>query len=49
METKLFLGWITREARWHCSSLLAGGKLALEKLTVEKRQVAELKRSGRPR
>jgi hypothetical protein len=42
METKLFLGWIPREARWHCSGLLAGGKLA-----GEKHQVAELKRSGR--
>ncbi len=52
MDTKLFLGWITREARWHCSSLLAGGKLAGEKLATlaaEKRDVAELKRSGRPR
>ena len=50
MDTKLFLGWITREARWHCSSLLAGGKLKGEKLATfeaEKRQVAELKRSAR--
>lgn len=50
MDTKLFLGWITREARWHCSSLLAGGKLTGEKLAalaVEKRQVAEIKRLGR--
>ncbi len=23
MDTKAFLGWIQREARWHCSSLLA--------------------------
>lgn len=42
MDTKAFLGWIQREARWHCSSLLAAGKLA-----GEKQQVAELKRAGR--
>jgi hypothetical protein len=39
-NTKVFLGWILREARWHCGGLLAGGHLA-----GEKRQVAELKRS----
>ena len=38
-STKTFLGWNTREARWHCTSLLAGGKLTQEK-------VAQLKRSG---
>src|SRR6476620_5242537 len=38
-STKLFLSWSPREARWHCTSLLAGGKLAQEK-------VAQLKRSG---
>jgi hypothetical protein len=37
--TKTFLGWGAREARWHCTSLLAGGKLTREK-------VAQLKRSG---
>jgi len=37
--TKTFLGWGAREARWHCTSLLAGGKLTQEK-------VAQLKRSG---
>ena len=36
-STKIFLGWIPREARWHCSSLLAAGKLAGEK----PQQVAE--------
>jgi hypothetical protein len=41
-STKIFLGWIAREARWHCSSLLAAGKLAGE----NQRQVAELKQSG---
>ncbi|NEU97729.1 hypothetical protein FNJ47_18295 [Bradyrhizobium sp. UFLA 03-164] len=35
-DTKIFIGWISREARWHCSSLLAAGKLA-----GEKQQVAE--------
>ena len=38
-STKLFLSWSPREARWHCTSLLAGGKLTQEK-------VAQLKRSG---
>jgi hypothetical protein len=38
--TKIFLGSIPKEARWICSGLLAGGKLA-----GEKHQVAELKRS----
>ena len=38
-STKVFLSWTSREARWHCSSLLAGGKLTQEK-------VAQLKRSG---
>jgi len=41
-DTKVFLGGVEREARWHCSGLLAAGRLA-----GEKRQVAELKRSGR--
>jgi hypothetical protein len=41
-DTKVFLGGVEREARWHCSGLLAAGRLA-----EEKRQVAELKRSGR--
>ena len=40
--TGLFLGADNRGVWWYCSSLLAGGKLAGEKL-----QVAELKRSGR--
>lgn len=40
-STKIFLGWIPREARWHCSSLLVAGKLA-----GEKHEVAELKRPG---
>ena len=44
-DTKIFLGWIAREARWHCSSLLAGGKLAGEELARDKRMVAELKRA----
>lgn len=38
-STKVFLSWSSREARWHCTSLLAGGKLTQEK-------VAQLKRSG---
>jgi len=38
-STKVFLSWSPREARWHCTSLLAGGKLTQEK-------VAQLKRSG---
>jgi len=41
-NTKVFLGWLLREARWHCSSLLAGGKLV-----GEKHRVAELKRPAR--
>ena len=41
-DTRQFLGMVEREARWLCSGLLAGGKLA-----GEKRQVAELKRAGR--
>ncbi len=41
-DTKVFLGGVEREARWHCSGLLAAGRLA-----GERRQVAELKRSGR--
>jgi hypothetical protein len=31
-STKVFLSWTVREARWHCSSLLAGGKLTQEKV-----------------
>jgi hypothetical protein len=41
-DTRQFLGARPSEAWWYCSSLLAGGKLAGEKI-----QVAELKRSGR--
>jgi hypothetical protein len=41
-DTSMFLGARQSEAWWYCSSLLAGGKLAGEKV-----QVAELKRSGR--
>jgi len=41
-DTTQFLGWRNADAWWYCTSLLAGGKLAGEKL-----QVAELKRSGR--
>jgi hypothetical protein len=41
-DTKRFLGWGQREARWHCSGLHAAGRLA-----GEKAQLAELKRSGR--
>jgi hypothetical protein len=41
-DTTQFLGWRNSDAWWYCSSLLAGGKLSGEKL-----QVAELKRSGR--
>ena len=41
-ETGMFLGANDRGVWWYCGSLLAGGKLA-----GEKRQVAELKRSGR--
>jgi hypothetical protein len=32
-STKVFLSWTVREARWHCASLLAGGKLTQEKVT----------------
>jgi hypothetical protein len=41
VETKAFLGAQPREARWICTSLLAGGKLPGEK------RVAEIKQSGR--
>jgi hypothetical protein len=41
-DTTQFLGWRNSDAWWYCSSLLAGGKLAGEKL-----QLAEIKRSGR--
>ena len=41
-ETGLFLAWRNYEVWWYCSSLHAGGKLS-----GEKQQVAELKRSGR--
>ena len=41
VETKALLGSTSRESRWICTSLLAGGKLAGEK------QVAEIKQSGR--
>ena len=41
-DTGLFLAWRNAEVWWYCSSLLAGGKLAGEKV-----QVAELKRSAR--
>jgi hypothetical protein len=41
-EHGLLTGWARNGTWWYCSSLLAGGKLAGEKL-----QVAELKRSGR--
>jgi len=44
MDGGRFLAWRNAEMRWYCSSLHAGGKLAGEKV-----QVAELKRSGRPR
>jgi hypothetical protein len=40
-DTTQFLGWRNSDAWWYCSSLLAGGKLAGEKV-----QVAELRRSG---
>ena len=43
-EARRFLGARPVESWWYCSSLLAAGKLAGEKV-----QVAELKRSGRPR
>ena len=41
-ETGMFLAWRQYEAWWYCSGLHAGGKLSGEKL-----QVTELKRSGR--
>jgi hypothetical protein len=41
-ETGMFLAWRQYEVWWYCSSLHAGGKLSGEKL-----QVAEIKRSGR--
>jgi hypothetical protein len=41
-ENGVFLAWRTHEVWWYCSSLLAGGKLAGEKV-----QVAEVGRSGR--
>jgi hypothetical protein len=41
-ETGMFLAWRQFEVWWYCSSLHAGGKLSGEKL-----QVAEIKRSGR--
>jgi hypothetical protein len=41
-ETGMFLAWRQYEVWWYCSSLHAGGKLSGEKL-----QVAEVKRSGR--
>jgi hypothetical protein len=41
-ETGMFLAWKHYEVWWYCSSLHAGGKLSGEKL-----QVAEVKRSGR--
>ena len=41
-ETGMFLAWRQYEVWWYCSSLHAAGKLSGEKL-----QVAELKRSGR--
>ena len=41
-ETGMFLAWRQYEVWWYCSSLHAGGKLS-----GEKQQVAELKRSGR--
>jgi hypothetical protein len=39
LDTKMLLGWDRNRAWWHCSSLAAGDKF----------QVAELKRSRRPR
>lgn len=41
-ETGMFLAWRQYEVWWYCSSLHAAGKLSGEKL-----QVADLKRSGR--
>ena len=43
-EHGLLIGWHRNAIWWYCTSLLGGGKLAGEKY-----QVAELKRSGRPR
>jgi hypothetical protein len=42
MDAGLFLAWRNAEIRWYCSSLHAAGKLSGEKV-----QVAELKRSAR--
>lgn len=39
VETKWFLGWDQRRARWHCSGLDGG----------ERFKVADIRRSGRPR
>ena len=41
-DTKILLGSTPKEARWLCSSLQAGGKLA-----GEKPQIAEVKQAGR--
>jgi hypothetical protein len=41
-ETGMFLAWRQFEVWWYCSSLHAGGKLS-----GEKQQVAEVRRSGR--
>jgi hypothetical protein len=41
-ESGMFLAWKHWEIWWYCSSLHAGGKLSGEKL-----QIAEVKRSGR--
>ena len=35
-DTKVFLGSSPKEARWICSSLLAGGKLTQEKVAAFK-------------
>ncbi len=43
-ENGTFLAWKHYEVWWYCSSLLAGGKLSGEKV-----QVAELRKTGRPR
>ena len=43
-ETGMFLGWRNNDVWWYCSSLHAAGKLPGERV-----QVAELKRTGRPR
>jgi hypothetical protein len=42
MDAGQFLAWRNAEIRWYCSSLHAAGKLSGEKV-----QVAELKRSAR--